>query len=136
MSHFLIKDYQSKPHLIQVCEDKEQEYLKETDLLLTSPAQLLEHYVATDDSNLIMDILVEIRNYWLDHLSDISNAAEITGLIVWLLRENSIEYRGESLYQTAERLADMDLDSNTSQYDKVLFYIHDAIECLDELEAF
>ena len=97
---------------------------------------LLERYVETDDQDPLMQTLNKIRDLYLTDLDQVDSAAEITGLIAWLLREHKIDHRGESLSDTADRLCDLDSAQDSDQYRQLIYHLRDAIERLDDLEAF
>lgn len=99
----------------------------------TTADELLRLYVSTDDNDLLMPALCKKRDQFLDNLDDVSNAAEVTGLIHWLLRENHINPQGETLDEIADRLGDLDIEANTDNYSELIFMIKIAVARLDDI---
>jgi hypothetical protein len=100
---------------------------------ITTADELLRLYVSTDDNDSLMHTLCKKRDYFLDNLDDVSSAAEVTGLIHWSLRENSISPQGETLDEIADRLGDLDIEANTDNYSELIFMIKIAVARLDDI---
>ncbi|MGB0468834.1 MAG: hypothetical protein ACPGF7_15075 [Pontibacterium sp.] len=104
------------------------------DYKITSAADLLRLYMETEDSSPLTPLLKEAREHYLDDLDQVEGAAEVTGLMVWLLADQGIDNRGETLEATADRLGDMDIDADSDQYTDLIFHLKDAVERLYDLE--
>ena len=102
--------------------------------LICSPEQLLAVYRDTDTDQPLYSQLQYIRDQYLDDLDLVSSRNEIYGLIFWLLFDKNISYAGESLEETADRLSDLDIDSDSDIYTEVIFHLKDAVDRLYELE--
>lgn len=100
------------------------------------PGDLLERYVQTDDSAPLMASLQAVRDYYLSDLDQVGSAAEVVGLIAWLLRDHNIQHQGESFAETADRLCDLDNKTDNDIYSTLIYHLRDAIERLDDLELF
>ncbi|SFG55247.1 hypothetical protein [Neptunomonas qingdaonensis] len=99
----------------------------------SSADQLLRIYVNTPDNDPLMETLSQQRDELLDDLDKVASAAEVTGLIIWLLRDNGINTQGETLDETADRLGDLDIETDTDQYTHLIFQIKMAVERLDSI---
>lgn len=95
--------------------------------------QLLRLYVETDEEHPRMPELIEIRDQLLENLDSVESAAEVTGLIHWCIRDKGVNTQGETLDETAERLADIDIEADSDQYTDLIFQIKMAIERLDDI---
>lgn len=100
---------------------------------ITNADELLRLYVATPDDAPEMPQLREIRDGLLDSLDQVASAAEVTGLIHWLIRDHGVNAAGETLDETAERLGDLDIEADTDQYTTLIFQIKMAIERIDDI---
>jgi len=78
--------------------------------------------------------LKQVREFYLDDLDLVNSAAEVTGLLVWLMDDYGLDGRGESLEQTADRLSDIDIEDDTDKYTDLIFHLKDAVERLYDLE--
>ncbi len=97
---------------------------------------LLERYVQTDDNAPLMASLRPVRDHYLSDLDQIASPAEVVGLIAWLLRDNNIQHQGESFAETADRLCDLDNNTDSTLYSTLIYHLRDAIERLDDLALF
>ena len=102
--------------------------------LISSPEQLLAVYRDTDTDQPLYSQLQYIRDQYLDDLDLVNSRNDIYGLIFWLLFDKNISYAGESLEETADRLSDLDIDSDSDIYTEVIFHLKDAVDRLYELE--
>ncbi len=102
--------------------------------LISSVEQLLTLYRDTDTNQALYSQLQYIRDQYLDDLDLIDSRNDIYGLIFWLLFDKNISYAGESLEATADRLSDLDIDSDNDAYTEVIFHLKDAVDRLYELE--
>ncbi|WP_027859206.1 hypothetical protein [Marinobacterium jannaschii] len=108
--------------------------LSDNDLRIFKAGDLLERYVATDDDNPEMALLCQLRDLYIDDLDAVFSAAEVTGLMAWLLRDKGIDFRGESLEDTADRLGDLDIEADSDQYTDLIFHLKDAVERIYDLQ--
>lgn len=99
----------------------------------SSADELLRIYVNTPDNDPLMKQLCRQRDELLDELDQVASAAEVTGLIIWLLRDNGINTQGATLDETADRLGDLDTESDTDLYTHLIFQIKMAVERLDTI---
>lgn len=99
----------------------------------SSADELLRIYVNTPDNDPLMKQLCQQRDELLDELDQVASAAEVTGLIIWLLRDNGINTQGETLDETADRLGDLDIETDTDLYTHLIFQIKMAVERLDAI---
>lgn len=99
--------------------------------------ELLRLYVTTEDNDPLMIQLRLQRDKLLDDLDQVASAAEVTGLIIWLLKDNGIRNQGETLDETAERLGDLDIqagiEAESDHYSSLIFQIKIAVERLDSI---
>ncbi len=102
--------------------------------LISAPGQLLNIYRDTDTDQPLYSQLQFIRDQYLDDLDVVTSRNDIYGLIFWLLFDKNISYAGESLEETADRLSDLDIDSDSDIYTEVIFHLKDAVDRLYELE--
>lgn len=117
-------------------EDTQSEQLQAGADMLSIPDAdtLLRLYVATEPDSPLFPALIEVRNRYIDDLDEVESAAEIYGLIYWLLNEKGIKAEGASLEETADRLSDLDIASDSDQYTEIIFHLKDAVDRLWELE--
>lgn len=101
---------------------------------ISTAGELLDLYMETDNHSVLMPLLTQIRNEIIDDLDHVGSVKEIYGLMYWLLGDNSIDNRGESLEETADRLGDLDIANDTDQYGDIIFHLKDAVERLYDLE--
>jgi hypothetical protein len=104
------------------------------DYAISTAGELLDLYMETDNHSVLMPLLTQIRNEIIDDLDHVGSVKEIYGLMYWLLGDNSIDNRGESLEETADRLGDLDIANDTDQYGDIIFHLKDAVERLYDLE--
>ena len=129
---FLISNYSSAaPKLSMVTPPLK---LDVDSQLITSAADLLELYLASADDNPVMALLQSIRDEYLEDLDQIDSPQQIYGLLYWLMRDQGVEHRGETLEETADRLGDMDIENDTDHYSQLIFHLKDAVERLYDLE--
>ncbi len=95
--------------------------------------QLLRLYVNTDDQDPLIPELIQIRDQLLEDLDSVVSAAEVAGLIHWRIRDAGINTQGETLDETAERLADIDIEADSDHYTDLIFHIKMAIARLDDI---
>lgn len=105
-------------------------------ITLHNAGDLLERYVATDDDAPMMQSLTAVRDHYLNDLDQVENAAQVVGLIAWLLRDHKISHQGESLAETADRLCELDNNSDDPALSQVIYHLRDALERLDDLEVY
>lgn len=130
---FILHNYQSDNASLQSIESQAELDtlpLSDSEYRITQAGDLLELYVKTDDNSALMSLLKQAREFYIDDLDLVNSAAEITGLMFWLMADSSIDSRGESLEQTADRLSDIDSDQHTD----LIFHLKDAVERLYDLE--
>lgn len=108
--------------------------LSANEQLISSTEQLLALYRDTDTNQPLYSQLQYIRDQYLEDLDTVETRNDIYGLIFWLLFDKNISYAGESLEETADRLSDLDIDSDTDAYTEVIFHLKDAVDRLYELE--
>ncbi|MCV6610289.1 MAG: hypothetical protein OIF55_05915 [Amphritea sp.] len=104
------------------------------DLQIPDCDTLLRQYVATELNTPLYGQLQLIRDQVLEDLDEVDSAAEIHGLIHWLLNDHGINAAGASLEETADRLSDIDIEQDSDQYTDIIFHLKDAIDRLYELE--
>lgn len=104
------------------------------DLIITDCDTLLRQYVATELNTPLYGQLQLVRDKVLEDLDEVSSAAEIHGLIHWLLNDHGINAAGASLEETADRLSDIDIEQDSDQFTDIIFHLKDAIDRLYELE--
>lgn len=104
------------------------------DYRIAQAGDLLELYVKTDDNSPLMELLKQARAYYLDDLDVVQTAPEVTALMAWLMNDYSVDYRGESLEATADRLGDIDIEADSDRYTDLIFHLKDAVERLYDLE--
>ena len=108
--------------------------LTDSDYPISDADTLLRLYVDTDRDAALFKSLQQIRDLMLADLDEVESRAEIYGLIYWLLDDNGIKSEGYSLEETADRLGDMDIASDSDQYGEIIFHLKDAVDRLYELE--
>lgn len=104
------------------------------DYLIEDADTLLRLYVDTDRDAPLFTVLQELRDAFLEDLDEIVTRAEIYGLIHWLLGDKGIRAEGASLEETADRLSDIDIASDSDQYTDIIFHLKDAVDRLYEME--
>lgn len=102
--------------------------------LIEDADTLLRLYVNTDRDTPLFTALQTLRDSFLEDLDEVATPAEIYGLIHWLLGDNGIRAEGASLEETADRLSDIDITSDSDQYTDIIFHLKDAIDRLYEME--
>lgn len=108
--------------------------LPNNNLLVATPAALLELYLETDDQDPLMTALRQIRDHLIEDLDKVETVAEIYGLMYWLMADQGVDNRGESLEETADRLGDIDIENDSDKYGDLIFHLKDAVERLYDLE--
>lgn len=134
---FILRNYETDAAELQAFEnqaDLEAAAFSDTDYRITQAGDLLELYVKTDDSSPLMELLKQARAYYLDDLDIVQTAPEVTALMAWLLNDYGVDYRGESLEATADRLGDIDIEADSDRYTDLIFHLKDAVERLYDLE--
>jgi len=101
---------------------------------IDSADSLLKLYLDTDETAPLMAALKQVRNAVIEDLDQVETVAEIYGLMYWLLADQGIDNRGESLEETADRLGDIDIENDTDQYGEIIFHLKDAVERLYDIE--
>lgn len=130
---FLLKGLNSDtPFLEQTTEETAQS--REEGVVIYQASTLLELYLDTEESSAVMPLLQKIRDEFLQDLDQVETVKEIYGLIYWLLADNSVEHRGESLEETADRLGDIDIENDSDQYTDIIFHLKDAVERIYDIE--
>lgn len=128
---------QSDSAELQVFEnqaDLEAAEVSDADYRIAQAGDLLELYVKTDDNSPLMGLLKQARAYYLDDLDIVQTAPEVIALMAWLMDEYGVDYRGESLEATADRLGDIDIEADSDRYTDLIFHLKDAVERLYDLE--
>ncbi|MBE9397124.1 hypothetical protein IOQ59_07600 [Pontibacterium sp. N1Y112] len=134
---FILRNYQSDTASLQSFENQteiDNQPQSDDDYRITQAGDLLELYVKTDNNAPLMVVLKQVREFYLDDLDLVNSAAEVTGLLVWLMDDYGLDGRGESLEQTADRLSDLDIEDDTDKYTDLIFHLKDAVERLYDLE--
>jgi len=134
---FILRNYQSDTASLQSFENQteiDNQPQSDDDYRITQSGDLLELYVKTDNNAPLMVVLKQVREFYLDDLDLVNSAAEVTGLLVWLMDDYGLDGRGESLEQTADRLSDLDIEDDTDKYTDLIFHLKDAVERLYDLE--
>ena len=134
---FILHNYQSDTASLQSFENQteiDNQPQSDDDYRITQAGDLLELYVKTDNNAPLMVLLKQMREFYLDDLDLVNSAAEVTGLLVWLMADYGLDGRGESLEQTADRLSDLDIEDDTDKYTDLIFHLKDAVERLYDLE--
>lgn len=134
---FILRNYQSDTASLQSFENQtviDNQPQSDDDYRITQAGDLLELYVKTDNNAPLMALLKQVREFYLDDLDLVNSAAEVTGLLVWLMDDYGLDGRGESLEQTADRLSDIDIEDDTDKYTDLIFHLKDAVERLYDLE--
>ena len=108
--------------------------IRSEDYGISTAAELLDLYLDTDNDAPLMPLLIQIRNEIIEDIDQINSVKEIYGLMYWLLGDNGIDNRGESLEETADRLGEMDIENDTDRYSDIIFHLKDAVERLYDLE--
>ena len=115
-------------------EDLAATHLADTDISISCAAELLSLYANTTETDPLYSQLQLIRDSYIEDLDCVQSVNEINGLIIWLLLENGIKGIGESLEETADRLSDLDIESDSDRYTRIIFHLKDAVDRLYELE--
>ena len=134
---FILHNYQSDTASLQAFDSQaeiDKQPQSDDDYRITQAGHLLELYVKTDNNAPLMVLLKQVREFYLDDLDLVNSAAEVTGLLVWLMSDYGLDGRGESLEQTADRLSDLDIEDDTDKYTDLIFHLKDAVERLYDLE--
>jgi len=105
-----------------------------SDISIADADTLLRLYVATERDTALYAQLQWIRDQYIDDLDLVETAAQIYGLIFWLLEDNGINAQGASLEQTADRLSDLDIEEDNDRYTDIIFHLKDAVDRLYELD--
>lgn len=130
---FLLRGQNSDtPSLEQIADETVQS--KEEGVVINQASTLLEIYLDTEESSTVMPLLQKIRDEFLQDLDQVENVKEIYGLIYWLLADNGVEHRGESLEETADRLGDIDIENDSDLYTDIIFHLKDAVERIYDIE--
>jgi len=134
---FILRNHQNDTPSLESLETPEALNAAETsdaDLRLSTADELLRLYVDTENSSPLMPLLKQARDFYIDDLDLVGSAAEVTGLLVWLMDDYGIDYRGETLEATADRLSDIDIEADTDKHTDLIFHLKDAVERLYDLE--
>lgn len=134
---FVIQNHQDdQPSLLtfESSEALDLHVLVESDYKITSAGNLLELYVKTDEDSALMPVLKRVREHYVDDLDLVETAAEVTGLMFWLMADHGVENRGESLEATADRLSDIDIEADSDRYTDLIFHLKDAVERIYDLD--
>jgi len=130
---YLIKDLKSdNPSIEKIAAGHA--LIDDKDYAISTAAELLDLYMVTDNSAVLMPHLITVRDAIIEDLDQVASVKEIYGLMYWLLGDNNIDNRGESLEETADRLGDLDIENDTEQYSDLIFHLKDAVERLYDLE--
>lgn len=130
---FLLKDLNSDaPSLEQIAGETAPS--KEEGVVIDQASTLLELYLDTEESSVVMPLLQKVRDEFLQDLDQVDSVKEIYGLIYWLLADNNIEHRGETLEETADRLGDLDIENDSDRYTDLIFHLKDAVERIYDIE--
>ncbi|MEH6579402.1 MAG: hypothetical protein V7731_20240 [Amphritea sp.] len=142
--HFIIRnglaastkhaDATDLPLNIESQEDLAAAHLADTDISISCAAELLSLYANTTETEPLYSQLQLIRDSYIGDLDCVQSVNEINGLIIWLLLDNGINGIGESLEETADRLSDLDIESDSDRYTRIIFHLKDAVDRLYELE--
>ncbi|GEM_PF-6593039 len=131
---FLIRNYRcEQPELVKVSAQQTQTDQTTSDLLIPSAHHLLLCYVDCDEDSPVYNLLCEIRDAWLTHLTAVQHSSEVYGLVSWLLRDLSIDHRGESLADTVERLSELEIEVTGPNNQDLIYCLQAALERIDEL---
>lgn len=134
---FILRNYQTDTATLQAFENQtelEAAEFNDADYRIAQAGDLLELYVKTDDNSPLMEQLKQARAYYLDDLDIVQTAPEVNALMAWLLNDYGVDYRGESLEATADRLGDIDIEADSDRYTDLIFHLKDAVERLHDLE--
>lgn len=131
---FVIRDYQTDTPRLDADEAALSNSAADTDYIIRDAGDLLRLYVETDDAAPLMARLRDARTPFIDDLDQVENAAQVTGLMYWLMADYGIDNRGETLEATADRLGDLDIEAGTDRYTDLIFHLKDAVERLYDLE--
>jgi len=134
---FVIQNYQDDQPCLLTFESSEAmdlHVLVESDYKITSAGSLLELYVKTDEDSALMPVLKQVREHYVDDLDLVETAAEVTGLMFWLMADHGVGNRGESLEATADRLSDIDIETDSDRYTDLIFHLKDAVERIYDLD--
>lgn len=134
---FILRNFRSNTAQLECFEtldELNQQNLGGEDYKIEAAADLLNLYMDTDNNSDLMSLLKNAREYYLDDLDLVPGAAEVTGLIVWLMADYGVDHRGETLEATAGRLSDIDIEADTDQHTDLIFHLKDAVERLYDIE--
>ncbi len=119
---------------IEPCDSQTTPDITAEEYLIENADTLLRLYVDTDRDTPLFTTLQTLRDAFLEDLDEVATQAEIYGLIHWLLGDNGIRAEGASLEETADRLSDIDIESDSDQYTDIIFHLKDAVDRLYEME--
>ena len=119
---------------IEPCDGEAAAAPSAADHLIADADTLLRLYVATDRDDPLFAALQQLRGNFLADLNAVETRPEIYGLIHWLLDDNGISAQGASLEETADRLCDIDIATDSDQYTNIIFHLRDAVDRLYEME--
>lgn len=134
---FILRNYQSDTAELIAFETQaelEADKASDADYRIVQAGDLLELYVKTDDNSPLMPLLKQVRAHYLDDLDIIQTAPEVTAIMAWLMDDYGVDYRGESLEATADRLGEIDIEADSDRYTDLIFHLKDAVERLYDLE--
>ncbi|MDI3326804.1 hypothetical protein QKW35_20700 [Pontibacterium granulatum] len=134
---FILRNYQSSSAELQAfanIAELDAIAIGAADYRIAQAGDLLELYVKTDDNSPLMPLLKRARAYYLDDLDMVQTAPEVTALMAWLMDDHGVDYRGESLEATADRLGEIDIEADSNRYTDLIFHLKDAVERLYDLE--
>lgn len=132
MLHLITQIHSDAPQVQINCEQADN--LAPNTLVISSAAILLDTYLETDEKAPLMAALTKVRDEIVTDLDQVETVPEIYGLMYWLLADQGIDNRGESLEETADRLGDIDIENDTDQYGELIFHLKDAVERLYDIE--
>lgn len=130
----IIRNYQSNAPYLEAADNDTAAEPNPADYTIVDAGDLLRLYVATDDNAPLMPLLRELRAPFIDDLDQVGDAAQVTGLMYWLMADYGVDNRGETLEETADRLGDLDIEADTDRYTDLIFHLKDAAERLYDLE--
>lgn len=130
---FLLSSVHSESPLLSNSA-QQPENLSSDQVFIQEAFQLLDVYLETEESSPLMPLLRKVREHFLEDLDGVQSVKEVYGLLYWLMADNGVDNRGESLDDTAERLGDLDIDNGTDLYTDLIFHLKDAVERLYDLE--
>jgi hypothetical protein len=119
---------------VEPCDSQVTPDIATEEYLIENADTLLRLYVDTDRGTPLFTALQTLRDAFLEDLDEVATQAEIYGLIHWLLGDNGIRAEGATLEETADRLSDIDIASDSDQYTDIIFHLKDAVDRLYEME--